>query len=147
MNLQAHAYKLRSGRQSQSGQIFILTTVTQNRVPVFNDFPNARKLISVLRDQQRLEHAKTLAFVVMPDHLHWLMALGDKVTLSVCMRNVKRLSALSIGRPIWQNGFHDHAIRQEEDLPSVARYVVSNPVRAGLVSRTGQYPHWDAIWV
>jgi hypothetical protein len=62
MNLQAHAYKLRSGRQSQSGQIFILTTVTQNRVPVFNDFPNARKLISVLRDQQRLEHAKTLAF-------------------------------------------------------------------------------------
>jgi REP element-mobilizing transposase RayT len=100
-----------------------------------------------LRDQQRLEHAKTLAFVVMPDHLHWLMQLGPQVTLSVCMRNVKTLSALRIGRPIWQNGFHDHAIRQEEDLPSVARYVVSNPVRAGLVVKTGQYPHWDAIWV
>ena len=147
MNLQAHAHKLRSGRHSQSGQIYILTTVTQNRSPVFDDFPSARKLIGVLRDQQRLEHAKTLAFVVMPDHLHWLMALGDKVSLSVCMRNVKRLSALRIGQPIWQNGFHDHAIRQEEDLPSVARYVVSNPVRAGLVARTGQYPHWDAIWV
>jgi REP element-mobilizing transposase RayT len=116
-------------------------------VPVFDDFPNARTLIGVLRDQQRLEHAKTLAFVVMPDHLHWLMQLGPQVTLSVCMRNVKTLSALRIGRPIWQNGFHDHAIRQEEDLPSVARYVVSNPVRAGLVVKTGQYPHWDAIWV
>jgi REP element-mobilizing transposase RayT len=125
----------------------MLTTVTQNRLPVFDDFLNARTLIGVLRDQQRLEHAKTLAFVVMPDHLHWLMELGNKVPLSVCMRNVKTLSALRIGRPIWQSGFHDHALRQEEDLPSVARYVVSNPVRAGLVVRTGQYPHWDAIWV
>ena len=147
MNSQAHARRLRSGRHSQSGQIYMLTTVTQNRVPVFDDFLDARTLIGVLRDQQRLEHAKTLAFVVMPDHLHWLMELGNKVPLSVCMRNVKTLSALRIGRPIWQNGFHDHAIRQEEDLPSVARYVVSNPVRAGLVVRTGQYPHWDAIWV
>jgi hypothetical protein len=63
------------------------------------------------------------------------------------MRNVKTLSALRIGQPICQSGCHDRAIRQEENLPSVARYVVSNPVRAGLVVRTGQYPHWDAIWV
>ncbi len=147
MNSQAHARRLRSGRHSQSGQIYMLTTVTQNRLAVFDDFLNARTLIGVLRDHERLDHAKTLAFVVMPDHLHWLMELGNKVPLSVCMRNVKTLSALRIGRPIWQSGFHDHAIRQEEDLPSVARYVVSNPVRAGLVARTGQYPHWDAIWV
>ena len=147
MNSQAHARRLRSGRHSQPGQIYILTTKTQNRATVFDDFLDARTLIGVLRDQQSLEHAKTLAFVVMPDHLHWLMELGKKVPLSVCMRNVKTLSALRIGRPIWQSGFHDHAIRQEEDLPSVARYVVSNPVRAGLVVRTGQYPHWDAIWV
>ena len=147
MNSQAHARRLRSGRHSQPGQIYILTTVTQNRAPVFDDFLDARTLIGVLRDQQSLEHAKTLTFVVMPDHLHWLMELGNKVPLSVCMRNVKTLSALRIGRPIWQSGFHDHAIRQEEDLPSVARYVVSNPARAGLVVKTGQYPHWDAIWV
>jgi hypothetical protein len=29
----------------------------------------------------------------------------------------------------------------------VARYIVYNPVRAGLVSRIGDYPHWDAVWV
>jgi hypothetical protein len=29
----------------------------------------------------------------------------------------------------------------------LARYVVANPVRAGLVQRVGQYPHWDAIWL
>jgi REP element-mobilizing transposase RayT len=52
-----------------------------------------------------------------------------------------------LGRPVWQNGFHDHALRQEEDLAEVARYIVANPLRAGLVERLGDYPHWHAIWL
>ncbi len=48
---------------------------------------------------------------------------------------------------MWQKGFHDHAIREEEDLRAVARYVVANPVRAGLVQSVRDYPHWDARWV
>ena len=147
MMAQPHAHKLRSGRHSQPGQIYLLTTVTQSREPVFNDFRFARLLIEVLREQQDLQHARTLAFVVMPDHLHWLMQLGDRIDLALCMRNVKTMSARRIGRPVWQRGFHDHALRQEQDLADVARYVIANPVRAGLVQRTGQYPHWDAVWV
>ena len=144
---QPHAHKLRSGRHSQPGQVYLLTTVTQSREPVFNDFRFARLLIEVLREQQDLQHAHTLAFVVTPDHLHWLMQLGDRIDLALCMRNVKTMSARRIGRPVWQRGFHDHALRQEQDLAEVARYVIANPVRAGLVQRTGQYPHWGAVWV
>ena|SRR5690242_2443060 len=44
-------------------------------------------------------------------------------------------------------GYHDRALRREEDVVATARYVVMNPVRAGLVSRIGDYPHWNAIWV
>jgi REP element-mobilizing transposase RayT len=51
------------------------------------------------------------------------------------------------GVPMWQHGFHDQALRREEDLAAMARYVVRNPVRAGLVKKTGDYPHWDAIWL
>jgi hypothetical protein len=32
-------------------------------------------------------------------------------------------------------------------LQSVARYIVANPVRAGLVRRVQDYPLWDALWV
>jgi putative transposase len=147
MTQQPQAHKLRSGRYSQSGLVYLLTTVTQGRQPVFGDFDGARALIGVLREQQALNHAQTLAFVVMPDHLHWLMQLGDRVDLSRCMRTVKSMSARRIGRPIWQRGFHDHALRSDDDIPAMARYIVRNPVRAGLVTRTGLYPHWDAIWV
>ena len=147
MMAEPHAHKLRSGRHSQPGQVYLLTTVTKGREPVFLDFGFARMLIAVLREQQDLQHAHTLAFVVMPDHLHWLMQLGERIELSLCMRNVKTMSARRLGRPVWQRGFHDHALRQEQDLADVARYVIANPVRAGLVQRTGQYPHWDAVWV
>lgn len=49
--------------------------------------------------------------------------------------------------PVWQAGYYDHAVRTDEDLVAVARYVVANPPRAGLVQRLGDYVLWDAIWV
>ena len=142
-----HSHSLRVGRHTQAGQIYLLTTVTLNRHPVFADFSAARCLIHCLRQAARLQHADTLAFVVMPDHLHWLMQLGEGIDLPQCMGGVKSISARQLGMPLWQKGFHDHAVRKEEDLPALARYVVANPVRAGLVKRVGEYPHWDAIWV
>ncbi|MGA9470718.1 MAG: transposase, partial [Candidatus Macondimonas sp.] len=52
-----------------------------------------------------------------------------------------------LGMRIWQPGFHDRAMRREEDLRSAARYLVGNPLRAGLVEKAGDYPHWDAVWI
>jgi putative transposase len=48
---------------------------------------------------------------------------------------------------VWQRGFYDRAIRKEEDLLAVARYIVANPLRAGLVSQLSDYPFWDAVWL
>ena len=75
------------------------------------------------------------------------MTLGEDAALSVVVRAVKAVTAKKLGGALWQCGFHDHALRREEDLLGVARYVVANPVRAGLVARVGDYPHWDAIWL
>jgi len=89
----------------------------------------------------------------MPDHFHGLIQLGDTETLSNVVKKAKGRSALLINRQrlqtgnLWMEGFHDHAIRKEDDLHSVARYMVLNPVRAGLVKRCGDYPFWDAIWI
>jgi REP element-mobilizing transposase RayT len=48
---------------------------------------------------------------------------------------------------LWQPGYHDHALRREEDLVATARYLVANPLRAGLVQHIGDYPLWDAVWL
>lgn len=63
------------------------------------------------------------------------------------MRLLKGRSAHAIGKPIWQANYHDHAVRKEEDLKEIARYIVANPLRAKLVSRIGDYSLWDAVWL
>jgi REP element-mobilizing transposase RayT len=138
--------RLRAGRWSEIGQVYLVTAVTLDRQPIFADFWQACMLIDIMRmDQARGSH-RTLAFLVMPDHLHWLLQL-EQGSLSSLVGRVKSLSAKRVGRAIWQDGFHDRALRWEEDLLVVARYMVANPLRAGIVEHVGQYPHWDAVWL
>lgn len=147
-----HAHHLRRGRYSQHGGIYLLTTVVAGRRTPFVDVSAGRLLVAELRAVQQLGWASSLAWVVMPDHLHWLVQLETR-ELHVLMRRVKGGSARRLNARLgwsgrfWQDGFHDRAIRREEDVRAVARYVAANPLRAGLVSRIGDYPLWDAAWL
>ena len=75
------------------------------------------------------------------------MQLNQPQTLSGLIKSVKARTAQAIGQPIWQAGYYDHAIRKNEDIVNIARYIIANPLRAGLVKRVGDYPHWDAVWL
>ncbi|MEW2970339.1 transposase, partial [Pseudomonas aeruginosa] len=39
------------------------------------------------------------------------------------------------------------ALRKDEDVRVAARYIIANPIRAGLVRKAGEYPHWDCVWL
>lgn len=149
----AHGRDLRRGRVSEPGRIYLITTVTHDRRPVFADFAAARVVVGCLRRMDETACCETLCFVVMPDHVHWLLLLGEHKPLSGLVQIFKNLSARRVNAtrgesgPLWQAGFHDHALRAEEDVLEVARYVVANPVRAALVARVGGYSHWDARWI
>lgn len=142
-----HSRNLRRGRFSQAGQIYLLTMVGVDRSPVFADFSAARCVVRAMHETSVDSVAETLAFVVMPDHVHWLVQLKDGASLGEVVRRLKNRVSIVFGARVWQRGFHDHALRRDEDVASVARYVVANPVRAGLVRRVGDYSHWDAVWV
>jgi REP element-mobilizing transposase RayT len=86
--------------------------------------------------------------------LAWLDRLGDGESLSAMICRLKANAARCVRREIgghmdavWARGFHDRALRREEDVLHAARYVVMNPIRAGLVKRMGDYPYWNAIWL
>ena len=144
---------LRKGRFSAPGHEYLVTSATHRRAPVFADFRAARALICVLRESADAGTAEWLAWVIMPDHLHALLRLEASTDLGKLMQTVKgrsarRINALAARRQrLWQPGFHDHALRAEEDRMAVARYIVANPLRAGLVRRIGDYPHWDCVWL
>ena len=140
------AHNLRKGRYSEPNRLYLVTAVTRGRRPVFADLQSARALINILRNEDRRNQVQTWAYVVMPDHFHWLLQLNDEA-LSKVVGRVKSLSSRQLGRSLWQDGFHDRAVREEDDLKAMARYVIANPLRAGLVESIGEYSHWDAVWV
>ncbi|MDP1704482.1 MAG: transposase, partial [Sulfurimicrobium sp.] len=137
---------LRKGRFSQTGMVYHITTATLHRTPHFSDLAKGRKVVQELKTLQEQGKAETLCYVLMPDHLHWLMALQDG-ELSGIMHLLKGRSARAIGYSLWQANYYDHAVRQEEDLRKMARYMVANPLRANLVNSIGDYPLWDAVWL
>lgn len=144
---------LRRGRISLPGHVYLVTAATVKRKRFFQQFDAACAACRSFEDSRTLGDACMLAWVLMPDHGHWLIRLGGKTSLDQVVNRLKSASARFvnhlIGRQgaLWQRAYHDHALRSEESLRKVARYIVANPVRAGLVERVGDYPFWNAVWV
>ena len=141
------------GRWSQPGLEYVLTFVTAGRRPVFDEFGHARMFVAELAAVERDELGSWLAWVLMPDHFHGLFSLSEGLPLSHVVKRLKARSARRINLfrrqygPLWQRGFHEHALRREEDRLAAARYIVANPLRAGLVRRVGDYPHCDCRYL
>ena len=144
---------LRRGRYSLRHQVYSITTITRDRYPIFTDITPARLLVRELRRLHDHGDVISLAWVVMPDHLHWLIQLNERWPLPRVVKTLKARSALTINRhlgqhgSLWQKAYYDRAVRKGEDIRTIARYIVANPLRAGLVQDIGDYPHWDYIWV
>lgn len=87
-----------------------------------------------------------LAYCFMPDHLHIVVeGLADDSDLKAFAKLAKQYSGYSYARShgggkLWQKGLNDHIVRERADLFERVRYVVDNPVVAGLVVRPEDYP-------
>ena len=144
---------LRKGRFSEDGSIYFVTMVTYERKPYFLNFFVARKVIQQIGILHNEKQVYSLAWVIMPDHIHWLFQLNESTSLSKLMNLFKGRTARILNKDInkkgkfWQAAYYDHAVRKEESIKQIARYIIANPLRANLVERVEDYPHWDADWL
>jgi putative transposase len=145
--------RLRVGRTAIENQIHLITFTIKNRALLFTDFGIAASCSYGLNNSEAWPSAKLLCWVLMPNHFHGLIQLGDSEPLAIVTRRLKAHltrtinSKYHLSGPLWQQGFHDHALKRNEDTLSVAGYIVMNPIRAKLCSRIGDYPFWDALWL
>ena len=72
--------ELLRGRVSIAGQIYLVTTVTSGRERLFTNLCYGRIVVRTLYCESTSDRARTLAYVVMPDHLHWLLQLTPQAT-------------------------------------------------------------------
>ena len=142
---------LRAGRISLPGHIYLLTTVTAYRRPLFKNSELARAACRSIHEQENWGDASLLCWVLMPDHWHGLVQLGHCDSLPMVMNRFKAAVARQLNctrtAVVWGRGYHDRALRHQDDIRTVARYIVANPLRAGLVDSVLDYPYWNCIWL
>ena len=144
---------LAKGRFSSANQIYFITTVVHKRRKVFVNLNICRNIILQMKRFDDEGYIETIAWVIMPDHIHWLFELKSNNDLGSVLKKFKGRSSrklnllLGVKGSFWQHAYYDHALRSEEDIKKVARYIVANPLRAGLVERIEDYPYWDAVWL
>jgi putative transposase len=91
-----------------------------------------------------------LAYCFMPDHVHLLVeGVHVESNLQRFVRNWKQRTAfwfMREKRGLVAAGYYEHILRSDESVQQKARYVLENPVRAGLVEHPGDYP-WVGSFV
>jgi REP element-mobilizing transposase RayT len=81
----------------------------------------------------------------MPDHLHVLLKGANASSAFLpFMKLMRQRTAIFYrrltGESLWQEGCFDRVLRPDDAPAAVARYMMENPVRAGLVSKPEDYP-------
>jgi putative transposase len=86
-----------------------------------------------------------IAYCVMPNHLHLLVEGDDDCRpLADFVKRAKQYSGYYgkkiIGEAVWQTGYFERVLRENEDTRTVVAYILDNPVRWGLVENARDYP-------
>jgi putative transposase len=93
-----------------------------------------------------------IAWVVMPNHVHFLARFGQGQSLSKALHSLKSFTANKLGkihpdlRPIWQSESFDRYIRSEEHFARTIRYIHENPVKSNLCKMPESF-RWSSAYV
>jgi REP element-mobilizing transposase RayT len=82
-------------------------------------------------------------YVIMPDHIHFFVRGDDHFDLGKWVNGLKRSISVALGAtnklPLWQPGFFDHVLRNDESYAQKWEYVRQNPVRAGFIDSAAEW--------
>ncbi len=125
-----------------SDAAYFVSTQTAARQPFFRHERWARLMLDVLKHYDGTGYALH-AFVIMPDHLHLLITPSESVEKSVQLFkggfSFRAKRELEWKGEIWQSGFTDHRIRDEEDWKRHLDYIQTNPIEARLTEDSIPY--------
>ena len=144
---------LRRHRLHLPGHVCLVTATTLGRQAFFKEFAPACKAARCHLDPDVCRESRLLAWLLMPDHGHWLVQVGEGDHLASLMNRIKSATARAYNEEarrtgaLWARAYHERLLRGDDDVRDAARYLIAKPVRAGLVKRVGDYAFWNAVWI
>ena len=135
---------LRRGRVSIPGAEYFLTVCTDERRTGLTALETATAILGELRAMNDDFTWQLRCAVMMPDHIHLLVILGQRLGLGKTIARLKSKTSALLGKltpPVhWERDFFDHHVRPDEDRLGIFLYIFLNPYRAGLASRSERWP-------
>jgi putative transposase len=146
---------------TQAGAYFV-TMVTHRRQCLFGEIADGRVTLNPcgeviedewLRSTEIRPVIRLDAFIIMPNHVHGIVVMGDQTTvvgahscaplpyrpprsLGSFIAGFKSAAAKRIneirgapGLPVWQRNYYEHVIRNDEELHAIRQYITDNPLR------------------
>lgn len=135
---------LRRGRVSIPHAEYFLTVCTDQKRSGLTAPALATAILAEMRAMDADRTWQLRCTVVMPDHIHVLAILGERLTLGQSIGRLKsktkpalRAVAASLD---WERDFYDHHVRPDEDRLALFLYIFLNPYRASLCSPGDRWP-------
>jgi putative transposase len=107
---------------------------------------NAELLIEILRELVKEHIFELHDFVIMPDHVHLLLTIGEGMTIEKAVQLVKGRFSFRLMKEhgylgeVWQRGFSEVQVMGRQNFETHRRYIAENPVKAGLVAAGEEFP-------
>ena len=116
--------------------------VDVSQFPLLTDTELAERLLAAARNYDERNEWRCLLMLMMPDHVHALLAFPSGKAMATVVGSWKRYAARSLGVK-WQVNFFDHRVRSERELAETWIYVLRNPVAKGLCEKEED---WRWVW-
>ena len=149
------------------GHVYYITTVVYNRLRIFARPSFVMPLLDSLNFYRHSYEFKLLGYVIMPDHVHFIIWPSAKKAVEAFLRSFKEFTAKRIiqlaevektpnwvnafrqagaetrrsKNKVWQDSYWDENVFTGDFLKQKLQYMHNNPVRAGLVSQPEDYPY------
>ncbi len=135
---------LRRGCFSQPSTEYFLTICTEAKQAGLTTKHIADAILNEMKAMSGDGTWSLLCAIVMPDHVHFLAVLGERLSLGKTVQRLKAKTSavLGAGGIAWERGFFDRQLRPKDDRLAVFQYIYLNPYRAGLVEVSDLWPHY-----
>ena len=132
-------------RQSETG-IFHVMLRGINRADLFQESEDYERFIDVLRQCKSVCGFELFAWCLMGNHVHLLIRPGRE-PLSLVMKRIGCRYVYWYNRKyervghLFQDRYRSEAVETDAYFLTVLRYILQNPIKAGLEPRMGEYPY------
>ena len=136
---------------SRSRPLFFVTICTAGRRSILATAATHDCFLEFVGQSPERSSVYIGRYVLMPDHLHVFVSANGSKSLSRWVGSLKNCLASrwrkmgNVG-PYWQSGFFDHVLRARESYNEKWTYVELNPVRAGLVADSSEWPFAGEVY-